>query len=205
LWNLPIKDPGVPACAVGATASTAVAAAPAKAVPAQAIRCVIDTGHSPFHGRFPPGTGANRPESRRMTSRAHQSDRPRAPCPYLPCPRTRGESGSTLRRRSSAARRTPGQGPVCGLVRAVPGKHGRRAGPNPGQDGMRARTEAGVMTPSARCPARRSSAGRGRRCRRPGARRRRSRPGRALGSPVPPGPLAGARTPAPRPTPGAAP
>src|SRR5215469_18936372 len=63
LWNLPINDPGVPACAVGATASTAVAAAPAKAVPAQAIRCVFDTGHSPFHGRFPPGTGRTGPKA----------------------------------------------------------------------------------------------------------------------------------------------
>src|SRR5262245_14797420 len=63
LWNLPIKDPGVPACAVGATASTAVAAAPAKAVPAQAIRRVIDTGHSPFQGRFPPGTGRTGPKA----------------------------------------------------------------------------------------------------------------------------------------------
>src|SRR6516165_373885 len=61
MWNLPINDPGVPACAAGATASTAVAAAPAKAVAAQANRCVLDTGHSPFHCRFPPGTGAYGP------------------------------------------------------------------------------------------------------------------------------------------------
>src|SRR5215471_13238815 len=63
VWNLPINDPGVPACAAGATASTAVAAAPAKAVAAQAIRCVLDTGHSPFHCRFPPGTGRADPRA----------------------------------------------------------------------------------------------------------------------------------------------
>src|SRR5215510_15152133 len=62
LWNPPIKDPGVPACAAGAAANTAVATAPAKAVAAKAFRCVFDTGHSPFHGWFPPGTGANGPE-----------------------------------------------------------------------------------------------------------------------------------------------
>src|SRR5690348_11451634 len=63
VWSLPINDPGVPACAAGATASTAVAAAPAKAVAAQAIRCVLDTGHFPFHCRFPPGTGRTDPKA----------------------------------------------------------------------------------------------------------------------------------------------
>src|SRR5215831_157337 len=158
LWNLPIKDPGVPACAVGATASTAVAAAPAKAVPAQAIRCVIDTGHSPFHGRFPPGTGANRPESRRMTSRAHQLGPPTRTMPLPPLSTdARGIGFNSLPPK------------FCGPVRAWPGVSmwpgQSRAGSrrDAGQDRNQVRTacnpEPGwVIARSARCPARRSSA-----------------------------------------------
>src|SRR5215472_794903 len=52
--NLPMKDPPVPACAAGATANSAVAAAPAKAVDARAILPVIPTSLSPFHGRLGP-------------------------------------------------------------------------------------------------------------------------------------------------------
>src|SRR5215472_5479000 len=56
--NLPMKDPPVPACAAGATANSAVAAAPAKAVDTRAILPVIPTGlsHSTV-GWVPSNTG----------------------------------------------------------------------------------------------------------------------------------------------------
>src|SRR5262249_16508979 len=135
LWNLPMKDPGVPACAVGATASTAVAAAPAKAVPAQAIRCVIDTGHSPFQGRFPPGTEANGPESRRMTSRAHQLGPPTRTMPLPPLSTdARGIGFNSGWPKFLRAGRAPGTG-----------RYAARSGPcrvkmDTGQDGNQVRT-----------------------------------------------------------------
>src|SRR5215470_8356595 len=103
LWNPPIKDPGVPACAAGAAANTAVATAPAKAVAAKAFRCVFDTGHSPFHGWFPPGTGANGPRAR-MTSRAHDSGPPTRTMPLPPLSTDARGIGFNLRGQSSAAR-----------------------------------------------------------------------------------------------------
>src|SRR5215471_3780751 len=63
MWKPPINDPGVPACAAGMAANTVVAAAPAKAVTAKVIRCVIDTGHSPFHGRFLQARGRAGPKA----------------------------------------------------------------------------------------------------------------------------------------------
>src|SRR5262249_16002625 len=101
LWNPPIKDPGVPACAAGAAANTAVATAPAKAGAANPSRRVFDTPHSTVG--FLQAQGRTGPRAR-MTSRAHDSGPPTRTMPLPPLSTDARGIGFNLRGQSSAAR-----------------------------------------------------------------------------------------------------
>src|SRR5215472_11331735 len=109
--NLPMKD--ALARATGATANSAVAAAPATAVDARAILPVIPTGLSPFHGWLGPlKHGGGRPANR-MKSRALSG--PPTRTMLTDCSRTPRGSGSTLCGQSQA------RIPRGGAGRAEPG------------------------------------------------------------------------------------